>query len=84
MIKRLDKLPKRKVTINELLDISDLVTMVDDIAKLAGDIEELVIVYTLKSGTTVNWKANGIPESRAMYLLELIKHSMLHPENDES
>ena len=45
MIKRLDKLPKRKVTVNELLDAEKTQDVLDEINSVE-DIDELAVMWT--------------------------------------
>jgi hypothetical protein len=74
-IKRLDKLPKRKVTIDELLELSDIQDILNDISEAKSDIEEIVVIYT--SGKNVHWIANGLLLSRILWLIETVKQGLL-------
>jgi len=72
-VRRLDKLPKRKVTVDEILGLSDIQGILDDVPK--GEIDELLVIYTSKD--SFYWVANGISPSRVLWLIESMKHGLL-------
>jgi len=72
-VRRLDKLPKRKVTVDESLGLSDIQGILDDVPK--GEIDELLVIYTSKD--SFYWVANGISLSRVLWLIESVKHGLL-------
>lgn len=82
MIKRLGKLPKRKVTVDELLGQDDIKRAIDDLQNNINNIEELVIIYTERgSNDVVTWHNNFV--SRFIYLLEFAKNMCLNRRGEE-
>jgi len=71
-LQRFDKLPKRRVTIDELLDRVDIQEIKDEVATL--DTDELFVFY-VKDGV-VYWLSNMIT-SRIIYQFECIKLALL-------
>ncbi len=82
-IKSLSKLPKRKVTISEILGRDEIVKILDEMSECSADIEELIIIYTTKNKdninceNTVNWGTSTMKMSRIIYCLESMKYSLL-------
>lgn len=79
-IRRLDKLPRRKLTIGDILNSDTLVGMIKDLEAERADIDEFVILYSKKNDDHFYFMANGCPESRIIYMCEAIKHSLLNEE----
>lgn len=77
-LKRLDKLPKRKVTIDEVLDREDVTAAVADTVEAAPDMDEFFAISV--QGGDVCWRHSGLRESRLIYLLELVKKAILDKE----
>jgi hypothetical protein len=74
-IRRLDKLPKRKVTVDELLDLADIQDIVNEILAARDEINDLFVIYT--KGDQIYWMSNGMKLSRSVYLLEVAKKGLL-------
>ena len=74
-IRRLDKLPKRKVTIEELLDREETTDAFEDALAVKDDIGDLLIIWS--DDGHITWRTNGLKISRTIYLMELIKNRML-------
>lgn len=75
---RLDKLPKRKVTIDDLLDRNELV---DALAELVGEkdnMDEFVGLWVADG--KINWITSGMTIARLNYLLDICKLSLLGEE----
>jgi len=71
-IRRLDKLPKRKVTIDEILDLTDKQEIIDILIENKDKIGEILVIYTIDG--EINWTSNGMVTSRFNYLLDRVKH----------
>ena len=76
-IKNLSKLPKRKVTIDELLSLDTIVDIAGDIIDDKNDIEELLVIYTHWDDDSVFYSVNGVSKSRMSWLMECVKHGLM-------
>ncbi len=74
-IRRLDKLPKRKVTIDELLDRDEIISAIDDVIADKDDMDEFMGIY-VKDGS-IYWRCSGLSVSRQIYLMEGVRFSLL-------
>jgi hypothetical protein len=74
-IRRLDKLPKRKVTVDELLDRADIQEIKEELQTL--DTDELLVIYS--QGEKISWRSN-MTISRLVYLIEVIKKALLEDD----
>lgn len=72
-IKKLDKLPKRKVTVDELLGLDNINKLISDLDKRKASIEEIIVIYT-DSDNNIIWKALGLDFSRMLSLFEQVKY----------
>lgn len=80
-IRNLSKLPKRKVTVDELLELDNINDLLTHINNVKADISELVIIYT--TGTNILWNTAGTTASRLIYLLEHTKLLALNKDSEE-
>ena len=74
-IKNLSKLPKRRVTIDELLGFDDVVEIAERLYSERQEISEAIVI-TVKGGA-IYWETNAMPKSRQLYLLEIAKKELL-------
>ena len=81
-IRSLSKLPKRKVTIDDLLNSDKVTEMLDDIYQERHDIEELVIIHTSRAHSGLAMEVNGIDQSRLVGILEALKHGIFKGDFD--
>lgn len=81
-IRKLDKLPKRKVTVDDLLGLDDVNDVIQGIIENRFDIDEVVVIYTLKKEDGFHWHTNGMYNSRLIYMFESIKQDLLNPKGD--
>ena len=81
-VRKLDKLPKRKVTVDDLLELDDVNDVIQNIIANRFDIEELAVVYTLKNESGFHWHTNGMYDSRIMYMFESVKMDLFKPKED--
>ena len=75
-IKRLDKLPKRKVTVEEILGYDDITQCISGIVEIKDSIDELLICY--REGDAIHWQTSCMPLSRVIYMLEVTKNALLN------
>ena len=78
-VKNLAKLPKRKVTIDDLLDVSDISEAAAELDKNKYELDEFFLI-TCK-GDDVSWRGNA-RKSRTIYLMELVKKAILEDGED--
>ena len=71
-IKDLGKLPKRKVTINELLSQCDLSPIREYLDKNGVGICEAILIVVLDTGH-IEWEITPMLTSRLIYILEKVK-----------
>jgi len=76
-VRRLEKLPKRKVTIDDLLELDTIRGILAELDTEKADIDELVVVYSKRDSSHFSLITNGLPESRLIYMLEAIKYTLL-------
>lgn len=79
-IRRLDKLPRRKVTIDELIGLSDVGEVVDNILEDKSEIKELYAIWTIEGEIRQSWC--GLTPARRLWLLERVKHNLMQGAND--
>ena len=79
MIKDLGKLPKRKVKVDELLELDDFNELAAWLDEVRLDVLEAMVIVTLGDGN-VAWKTTGIPLSRIIYLMRLVENEELNPK----
>lgn len=78
MIKNLSKLPKRKVTIEEILGSDRVAEMLDEIYDERHDIDELIIIHTSRKHSGMAFSVNGVTESRIIAMLEGVKFGIFN------
>ena len=74
-VRRLDKLPKRKVTIEEILDREEITDTFEDAISDKDAIGDLLIIWS--DGKSITWRTNDLSIGRIIYLMELIKNRIL-------
>ena len=77
-VRKLDKLPKRKVTIDDILDRGEIAAAVADTVEAAPNMDEFFAIYV--QGDEICWRHSGLRTSRLVYLLELVKKAILEAE----
>ncbi len=75
-ITRLDKLPKRKITVDELLGRQDITKILTETLEKRNDIDELLVIYT-DNGKGINWCSSKAATSRLIYVMEIVKRALL-------
>jgi hypothetical protein len=82
MITNLNKLPKRKITIDELLDVDGITDLIDDIYQKRLEIDQFVFIYTDKDSSVKAYYQGN--RERILYALEKTKFDILSEStNDE-
>ena len=76
-VRRLDKMPKRKVTVDDLLGLDTVKGIIGDLDADKADIDELVVIYSKRNGKNFTFMINGLPESRVVYMCEMVKYTLL-------
>lgn len=79
-VKNLSKLPKRKVTVDDLLGFDTIVDIAGDIVDDKENIEELLVIYTHLDDDSVFYSANKVSSSRMVWLMERVKHGIMKDE----
>lgn len=74
-VRRLDKMPRRKVTVGDLLDRDTVKHIIDDIVEHLNDIEDIVVIYTYGDSIYHSHNVDGV---RFIQLLETVKFDKLH------
>jgi ribosomal protein L2 len=82
-IKRLDKLPKRKVTITDLLNLDDIQTVINDLEADKDRIAEVITIWANRDEDMFHFATNGLRESRIIYALESVKNAILNSAGEE-
>ncbi len=75
-IRNLDKLPKRKVTIDELLGLDEIKDILDEL--LAENMSEVIVIWSKEGEPFFSFRSNGIALSRLVYILESVKLSLFN------
>ncbi len=68
-VKRLDKLPKRKVTVDEILGRDEISDIISDMKEYEAEIEDIVVIWS--DGKNIQWHSN-VCLSRLLLLLEQV------------
>jgi hypothetical protein len=83
MIKNLAHMPKRLVTMDEVLGLDetrkDIMECANHIAESIDDITDLAVVYITKDGK-VHSHYNGCTASTALWMLEIAKLQLLNDD----
>lgn len=74
-VRRLDKLPKRQVTVDDILDRSDVVDAIQDVLDERDNIDEFIGI-TVTDGS-VCWRISSMSVARLDYLLDVVKNCIL-------
>ena len=74
-IRRLDNLPKRKVTVDDILDRNELVDALEELISERDNMEEFVGLWVADGH--INWITSGLSISRLNYLLDKCKMSLM-------
>lgn len=80
-IKRLDKLPKRKVTVSQLLETEEINSTLNDFYECAQEADEFIGICC--KDNRINWTYNA-SLSRQLWLLERVKYCILQEASGES
>jgi hypothetical protein len=82
MIKNLAKLPKRKITIDELLDNSDMAAAIEHLVKLKPDLSAALFV-TFKADGTWSFAPVNLSNQAVIYYMEQIKLLILDSDFEQ-
>jgi hypothetical protein len=74
-MRRLDKLPKRRVTVTELLNQDGIKELLDGVSEHINEIEDLIIIYTC--GGKI-FRYDNTDMIRLIQLLETVKFDILY------
>lgn len=84
MLKRLDKLPKRKVTVDEVLNTEYLAQLLAIINEQRADITDCIVIYCKDTDSVIHYDiSENTPNSKVIYMLEKIKHAIIEDESEE-
>ena len=75
MIRDLSKLPKRKVSVDDLLGFDNINDLIAWVNEEKPNILEAVVILSLDG--QIAWKSTGLPLSRLIYLLKAVEHEEL-------
>ena len=78
-VRRLDKLPKRKVTVGELLDQQDIANVVEEAAKVVNKADEMICIWA--EDGELKWITSGMPISRVVYIAEAMKRAVMDDDD---
>ncbi len=76
-VRNLNKLPKRKVTVDDLLGFDTIVDIAGDLVDDKENIEELVVIFTHRGENSVSWYGNGLSKSRISWLMDCVKCGLM-------
>jgi len=76
-VRNLSKLPRRRVTVDDVLGTDDVVTLISELSENRHIMDELVVIYKLRDMNFFHFLTNGMPESRLVYVIDSVKHSIL-------
>lgn len=79
-VKNLTKLPRRKVTIDDILGLDTIKDMASDIVERAAETDALIVVRTFKHTNTTQWDTNGVVKGELIVLCSQIIHRTLANE----
>uniref|UniRef100_A0A6M3KBY5 Uncharacterized protein n=1 Tax=viral metagenome TaxID=1070528 RepID=A0A6M3KBY5_9ZZZZ len=74
--RKLDNLPKRKVTVDDLLEVDEVNSVLKDIVDEKYDIDELIVIYSKKRCEGFTYITNGMHHSRIVYMFEAVKQTL--------
>ena len=76
-VRKLDKMPKRKVTVDDLLEVDNIKRIIGDIDAIKNDLDELLVIYSERNARSFTWITSGLKDSRIIYMCEAVKYSLL-------
>lgn len=79
-VKRMDRLPKRKITVDELLDRDALNDIINEIIENRSSIEDIIVIWT--DGDNIHRRSNA-EVGRVIGLLEATKFDVMHEYRHE-
>ena len=74
---------KKVTTVADILSKDDVNFVLDDVVARKDTIKEIICIYCLADDTAIFHAASGIPLSRVIYLLEIVKHNLLTDSEKE-
>lgn len=74
-VRSLEKLPKRKVTVDDILGCEDIMSVIGDLEKDHLDFNEILVIASTEDG--LQWRHSGMSLSRLIYVMEKVKSSLL-------
>ena len=77
-IKNISKLPKRKVTMEELLGKEEIKDVFDDVLDERDKTEEVLFIWG--NGKYIQWRSSGLSISRQIYIMEMVKYTLMKEE----
>ena len=78
------KIPKRVMTVNDILARDDVNGILADLDKLKPDIKTLIAIYLDNKDNEYHWRiTDGTWVSTATWMLESTKLDLLNSEDDE-
>ena len=81
-IKNLSNLPKRKVTVEDILYREDIEVVLADINKDKESYTELLAITACDDGT-IQWRHSNLPDSRMIYMMEIVKKDLLETVEED-
>ncbi|KKN21271.1 hypothetical protein LCGC14_0927020 [marine sediment metagenome] len=75
-VKNLNKLPKRKITVNDIIISEDIKDAVDDFNDMKSSFRELLFISVDDEGF-VCWRHSDMSLSRMIYVMEIVKKNLL-------
>ena len=80
-VKNFELLPKRKVTVDEILQTDDITDLLRDLYEKRCEIDQFILIYTDKNSEIhVNYQGN---RERLVYALEKTKLKILLPSEED-
>ena len=77
-IKDLGKLPKRRVSVDEVLGLDNMNDLRAWLEEMKSDAFDAVLIIGLEDGN-LTWRTTGMPLSRLIYLLRVVENAELNP-----
>ncbi len=75
-VRDLSKMPKRKVTVEDVLHREDIESVLADMVKDKEEYNEILAIAGRSDGT-IMWRHSGMTTSRMIYFMELLKTILL-------
>jgi len=80
-IQNLARLPRRKLTVDELLTHESVYSLWAEVQKELPSMTELICIW-VDNEEYVHWHTSPMLKDRAIYLAETMKHDMLSSEEE--